>query len=135
MVEPRLARKIGLFDATMIMVGMVIGSGIFLSTGMIASSIPSSGLILLAWVSTDDARVCARGCQSRCGGLRHGRSRKRRGCIRFRRSSDFRGRGSQRYGALGRSRLLTLVDKPVESLAGLGILVLGLPAYWYWKSR
>ena len=34
----------------MIMVGIVIGSGIFLSTGIIAASIPSAGLILLAWV-------------------------------------------------------------------------------------
>jgi APA family basic amino acid/polyamine antiporter len=32
------------------MVGIVIGSGIFLSTGMIAASIPSAGLILLAWI-------------------------------------------------------------------------------------
>ncbi len=48
MSEGTLARRIGLFDATMIMVGMVIGSGIFLSTGIIAASLPSAGLILLA---------------------------------------------------------------------------------------
>ncbi|HSC25922.1 MAG TPA: amino acid permease [Vicinamibacterales bacterium] len=28
----------------------------------------------------------------------------------------------------------TLVERPVESLAGLGLLALGLPAYWYWKE-
>lgn len=50
MPEPKLQRRIGLFDATMIMVGLVIGSGIFLSTGIIAASIPSPSLILLAWV-------------------------------------------------------------------------------------
>ena len=50
MSEPKLVRQIGLFDATMIMVGIVIGSGIYLSTGIIAASIPSAGLILLAWV-------------------------------------------------------------------------------------
>lgn len=50
MPEPELQRRIGLFDATMIMVGLVIGSGIFLSTGIIAESIPSASLILLAWV-------------------------------------------------------------------------------------
>jgi APA family basic amino acid/polyamine antiporter len=33
----------------MIMVGIVLGSGIYLSTGIIAASIPSAGLILLAW--------------------------------------------------------------------------------------
>ena len=50
MPDPGLKRQIGLFDATMIMVGIVIGSGIFLSTGIIASSIPSAGLVLLAWI-------------------------------------------------------------------------------------
>ncbi|MFC2164387.1 APC family permease [Acidobacteriota bacterium] len=45
-----LARKLGLFDSTMMMVGIVIGSGIFLTTGIMAKSIPSAGLILLAWL-------------------------------------------------------------------------------------
>lgn len=31
--------------------------------------------------------------------------------------------------------LNTLVERPVQSLAGLGLLALGLPAYWYWKAR
>jgi len=45
-----LARRLGLFDSTMMMVGIVIGSGIFLTTGIMANSIPSGGLILLAWL-------------------------------------------------------------------------------------
>jgi len=45
-----LKRQLGLFDATMIMVGIVIGSGIFLTTGIMAESLPSAGLILLAWL-------------------------------------------------------------------------------------
>jgi APA family basic amino acid/polyamine antiporter len=28
----------------------------------------------------------------------------------------------------------TLLERPVESLAGLGLLALGLPAYWYWTK-
>jgi hypothetical protein len=27
----------------------------------------------------------------------------------------------------------TLMERPVESLVGLGLLALGLPAYWYWS--
>jgi APA family basic amino acid/polyamine antiporter len=27
----------------------------------------------------------------------------------------------------------TLVEKPAESLIGLGLLVLGAPAYWFWR--
>ena len=45
-----LVRRLGLFDSTMMMVGIVIGTGIFLITGIMARSLPSPGLILLAWV-------------------------------------------------------------------------------------
>jgi len=44
-----LVRQLGLFDSTMVLVGIVIGSGIFLTTGIMAKSIPAAGLILLAW--------------------------------------------------------------------------------------
>jgi APA family basic amino acid/polyamine antiporter len=29
----------------------------------------------------------------------------------------------------------TIVQKPFESIAGLGLIALGLPAYWYWHGR
>ena len=48
--SPKLLRQLGLFDSTMMMMGIVIGSGIFLTTGIMAKSIPSAGLILLAWL-------------------------------------------------------------------------------------
>ena len=35
----------------MMMVGIVIGSGIFLTTGIMAESLPSAGLIMLAWLA------------------------------------------------------------------------------------
>ena len=38
--ENDLARQLGLFDSVMMMVGIVIGSGIFLTTGIMAQSIP-----------------------------------------------------------------------------------------------
>lgn len=44
-----LTRQLGLFDATMVIMGIVIGSGIFMTTGIMAKSIPAPGLILLAW--------------------------------------------------------------------------------------
>lgn len=47
--EVELERKLGLFDSTMIVIGIVIGSGIFLTTGIMAKSIPSPLLILIAW--------------------------------------------------------------------------------------
>ena len=48
--DNKLTRQLGLFDSTMILMGIVIGSGIFLTTGIMAKSIPSPGLILLAWL-------------------------------------------------------------------------------------
>jgi len=45
-----LIRQLGLFDSTMVIMGIVIGSGIFLTTGIMAKSIPSAPLILLAWL-------------------------------------------------------------------------------------
>lgn len=45
-----LIRAIGLGSAVMIVVGAVIGSGIFLTTGGMAALIPSASLLLLAWV-------------------------------------------------------------------------------------
>jgi len=46
----QLKRQLGLFDSTMVMVGIIIGSGIFTTTGIMAKYIPSTGLILLAWI-------------------------------------------------------------------------------------
>jgi len=45
-----LVRQLGLFDSTMMMIGLVIGSGIYLTTGIMAQSLPSAGLILLVWI-------------------------------------------------------------------------------------
>jgi basic amino acid/polyamine antiporter, APA family len=45
-----LIRAIGLGSAILLVVGSVIGSGIFLTTGSMAAVIPSSSLLLVAWV-------------------------------------------------------------------------------------
>ena len=44
-----LLRAIGLGSAVLIVVGAVIGSGIFLTTGGMAAHIPSASLLLMAW--------------------------------------------------------------------------------------
>lgn len=48
--KTELTRELGPFDSTMMMVGIVIGSGIFLTTGLMAEALPSASLILLAWL-------------------------------------------------------------------------------------
>src|SRR5437868_8659076 len=47
-----LPRKLTLFDATSIVIGIVIGSGIFLLPNLIARSVPSASAIILVWIAT-----------------------------------------------------------------------------------
>jgi len=48
-VESHLARRLGLFDTTMIVMGGIIGSGIFINPYVVAQQVPSTVLILGAW--------------------------------------------------------------------------------------
>ncbi len=60
-MKPELKRQLSLFDSIMIVAGIVVGSGIFLTTGIMAESLPSVAWILLAWV--------VGGLITLCGGL------------------------------------------------------------------
>jgi APA family basic amino acid/polyamine antiporter len=46
-----LERAIGPFAATLLVIGGIIGSGIFLTTGVMAATLPSASLLILAWVA------------------------------------------------------------------------------------
>jgi APA family basic amino acid/polyamine antiporter len=48
--SPRLERSIGLIGAMSLVMGSVIGSAVFLTTGIMAQRMPSPGLLLLAWI-------------------------------------------------------------------------------------
>ena len=45
-----LVRRLGAWDAALITIGAVIGTGIFLTTGDMAKAMPHTGLVLLVWV-------------------------------------------------------------------------------------
>lgn len=49
--EHQLVRAIGLGGATLLVVGSVIGSGIFLTTGIMVQELPSTTLVLTAWIA------------------------------------------------------------------------------------
>src|ERR1700730_18468052 len=49
--EAHLARRLGLFDTTMIVMGGIIGSGIFINPYVVAQQVPSTILILGAWTA------------------------------------------------------------------------------------
>jgi APA family basic amino acid/polyamine antiporter len=46
---PGLARRLGAFDATMIVMGGIVGAGIFMNPSVVARRLPTGDLILLAW--------------------------------------------------------------------------------------
>jgi APA family basic amino acid/polyamine antiporter len=48
--EPTLARRLGPFDATMIVMGGIIGAGIFVNPSNVAREVHTRGLVLGAWV-------------------------------------------------------------------------------------
>jgi len=47
---PALERRLGAWDGTLITIGSIVGTGIFLTTGDIARVLPSSSLLLLVWL-------------------------------------------------------------------------------------
>jgi basic amino acid/polyamine antiporter, APA family len=49
MAQQELKRQIGLFDSVMLISGDMIGIGIFVTTGVIAETLPTPGGILLVW--------------------------------------------------------------------------------------
>lgn len=48
--QPQLVRRLGLFDATMIVMGGIIGSGIFMNPAVVARHVHTPFLILGAWI-------------------------------------------------------------------------------------
>lgn len=49
--DPRLSRSLGLFDATMIVMGGIIGSGIFISPYVVAQRVHTAAAILSVWLA------------------------------------------------------------------------------------
>jgi APA family basic amino acid/polyamine antiporter len=50
MARQDLPRTLGLVDATVVVVGIVIGAGIFLVPNLVARNLPSESLILVVWI-------------------------------------------------------------------------------------
>ncbi len=48
--QPSLARRLGLFDATMLVMGGIVGSGIFINPYVVARQVHTPALILGAWI-------------------------------------------------------------------------------------
>lgn len=47
---PTLARKLGLFDATMLVIGGIVGAGIFMNPSVVAREVTTPVMILGAWI-------------------------------------------------------------------------------------
>jgi APA family basic amino acid/polyamine antiporter len=51
MTEPGYARRLGIFSATMLVIGGIIGSGIFLNPAVVAARVRTPGLTLAVWAA------------------------------------------------------------------------------------
>ena len=51
MAAPRLSRELGLFSAALLVVGGIIGSGIFFTPAEVARALPGPGPILAVWIA------------------------------------------------------------------------------------
>src|SRR5919109_1860197 len=49
--QEKLARQLGLFDATMVVMGGIVGSGIFINPYVVAQRVHTPFLIMAAWVA------------------------------------------------------------------------------------
>ncbi len=55
---PQLRKELSRFDLTMIAIGSMIGSGIFLTPSLIAKAIPSPSLIIFVWLAGGVVALC-----------------------------------------------------------------------------
>src|ERR1700722_17711095 len=58
-LDTEFKRRLGLFDATMVVMGSMIGSGIFIVSASMAKSIGSPGWLLVAWLITGVLTITA----------------------------------------------------------------------------
>ena len=56
--NPKFLRKMNLMDSVFLVIGGVIGSGIFMTTGYIAESVSSPGLIMIVWIVGAFITIC-----------------------------------------------------------------------------
>ena len=57
-LKPRLVRQLGLFDATMLVMGGIVGSGIFMNPYVVAQRVHTPALILGAWILGGCVGIC-----------------------------------------------------------------------------
>jgi len=56
--EQGFLRRLGLLDTTFLVIGAVVGSGIFMTPGIIAAGLPSPGLLLGVWLAGGLITLC-----------------------------------------------------------------------------
>jgi basic amino acid/polyamine antiporter, APA family len=69
MTPEELPRKLGLVDGVAIVVGTVIGAGIFLTPNLVARQLPTPGLILAVWIFTGVLSCCGALAYAELGGM------------------------------------------------------------------
>lgn len=159
---PSFLRSLSLFDSIMIMIGIVIGSGIFLTTGIMAKDglffkkaarihprfrTPGFSILIqavLASILTVSGRFEQLFTFAMFVAIMFWIAAAF-SVFTLRKKFPDLPRPYKTWGypvipslfiaaSLG-ILLNTLLNKPVQSLAGLGFTALGIPVYYYWKKR
>jgi len=56
--ETSFVRRLGLLDTSFLVIGAVVGSGIFMTPGLIAADLPSPGLLMAVWLAGGLITLC-----------------------------------------------------------------------------
>jgi APA family basic amino acid/polyamine antiporter len=56
--EPGFLRRLGLMDTTFLVIGAVVGSGIYMTPGILAAGLPSPGWLLAVWLAGGLITLC-----------------------------------------------------------------------------
>jgi APA family basic amino acid/polyamine antiporter len=56
--EPGFVRGLNLVDTAFLVIGAVVGSGIFMTPGLIAAGLPSPGLLIVVWIAGGLITLC-----------------------------------------------------------------------------
>ena len=56
--SPCLSRELNLLDTAFLVIGAVVGSGIFLTPGLVAKELPYPGLLIVVWIAGGIITLC-----------------------------------------------------------------------------
>jgi len=129
-------------DSIFLVIGGIVGSGIFMTTGFIAEYLPSPLMILIVWLLGGFFAICGALAFAELGAM-YPRAGGQYIYLRFKQPETPRPYKAWGYPVLPVLFVFinlgvfvnTIWAQPLQSLIGLVILLAGIPAFLYWQSK